>query len=150
MNHENTSIYLVNKCMFNQVAYHGALIYLSILKLATLTFLLLSFILVSIQCENNVRKNKEPILLADREAPLGWVYLRINEDSTFEFESRGLERNGDIYSGIVKIKNDTLFFQYKDSIPRAGQIAVYNTTTVVYIDGQYPEALSIKLNGISK
>ena len=87
--------------------------------------------------------------MADREAPLGWVYLRIYDDSTFQFESRGL-RQGDIYSGKVKITADTLFFNYIDSIPAAGKTAVYNSARVAYIDGQYPESMPITLNEISK
>lgn len=103
--------------------------------------------LVLVQCKSKMQK-KNPILLADREAPLGWVYLRIFEDSTFEFESRGLERKGDIYPGTVRITRDTLFFSYTDSIPNAGQTAVYNSTRVAYIDGKYPENMEIRLNKI--
>lgn len=99
------------------------------------------------QCNDAaLEKKKAPILLADREAPLGWMYLRIYEDSTFEFESRGLERKGDIYSGFVIVKSDTLIFIYKDSIPKAGSIALYNKERVVYINGMYPESLGIKVN----
>ena len=113
-------------------------------------FLYISCLLLS-QCKNNNEQlKKKPILLADREAPLGWVYLRIYADSTFEFESRGLERQGDIYPGQVKITADTLFFNYTDSIPRAGKTAVYNSTRIAYIDGQYPESMLITLNEISK
>jgi hypothetical protein len=103
------------------------------------------------QCKNNNEQHKKkPILLADRDAPLGWIYLRIYDDSTFQFESRGLERQGDIYSGKVKITTDTLFFNYTDSIPKAGKTAVYNSTRIAYIDGQYPESMLITLNEISR
>ena len=88
--------------------------------------------------------------MADREAPLGWVYLRIYEDSTFEFESRSMERQGDVYSGKVNITADTLFFNYIDSIPRAGKTAIYNSFRIAYIDGEYPESMPIKLNEISR
>lgn len=88
----------------------------------------------------------KPILLADREAPLGWVYLRIYEDSTFEFESRGLERRGRIYSGKVTLSADTIFFHYADSIPKAGRTAVLRGDYVSYIDGDYHERVQIRLN----
>jgi hypothetical protein len=90
---------------------------------------------------------KTPILLADREAPLGWVYLRIYEDSTFEFISAGLRRKT-VYPGKVIIKNDSLFFHYLDSIPKAGDIAVLKSNVVAYINGSYPERIEIKLNKI--
>ena len=79
---------------------------------------------------------------------MGWVYLRIFEDSTFEYESRGLERQGDIYSGKVKITRDTLFFNYADSIPSAGKTAIYDSIGISYIDGEYPESLRVTLNEI--
>ena len=91
-------------------------------------------------------EKKETLLLADREAPLGWVYLRVYKDKTFEFESRGLERKGDIYAGTIEIKKDTIFFQYSDSIPKAGNKAVLTYNFVSYFSGEYPERLEIKKN----
>jgi hypothetical protein len=90
--------------------------------------------------------DKMPILTADREAPLGWMYLRIYADNTFEFESRGLERKGEIFAGTVSIQNDTLRFTYFDAVPRAGFTAIVTESQVVYIDGEYPERLAIKRN----
>jgi hypothetical protein len=87
-------------------------------------------------------------LLADREAPLGWVYLRIYQDSTFEFESKGI-RIGTIYSGKAEIKNDTIFFNYTDSIPSAGKTAIISDYTITYIDGEYHESVEIKLSKLS-
>ena len=79
-----------------------------------LTTLLLIILLLS-SCGQSEKKSreieKEPILLADREAPLGWVYLRIYSDSTFEFESRGL-RTSSIYPGKAVIIADSIFFEY--------------------------------------
>jgi hypothetical protein len=58
-----------------------------------LTIKLIFGILLIISCSTKNRENKKELLLqADREAPLGWVYLRIYKDSTFEFESRGQQR----------------------------------------------------------
>ena len=102
------------------------------------------FALILISCKN--KNAKETLLLADREAPLGWVYLRIYTDETFEFESRGLERRGDIYPGKIELSNDTISFHYKDSIPRAGSKAVINKGYVVYLNGDYYERLEIKKN----
>ncbi|GGD30529.1 hypothetical protein [Flavobacterium orientale] len=99
-------------------------------------------ILILTSCSQ--KEQKETVLLAAREAPLGWVYLRVYKDKTFEFESRGLERRGDIYSGIVELKNDTLYFQYSDSIPKAGNKATLTKRFVSYFNGEYPERLEIK------
>lgn len=112
---------------------------MSLVKNITLTLIL---ILTLSSC--NQKEQKEAILIADREAPLGWVYLRIYKDKTFEFESCGLERNGDIFKGTVKLKNDTLYFQYSDSIPRAGNKAKLTERFVVYFGGEYPERLEIR------
>lgn len=108
-----------------------------------LTILLL-FTCILTSC--NSPNEKETILLADREAPLGWVYLRIYEDKTFEFESRGLERRGYIYEGTMELKNDTLYFNYSDSIPSVGKKAVLNKNSILYTHGEYSESLLIKKN----
>ena len=113
------------------------------LLLTTLVFAFLG------SCNSGTQQHidsRTPILLADREAPLGWVYLRIYEDSTFEFESRGLERRGTIYSGKIELSGDTIVFHYRDSIPKAGQRAIMNGDYVSYIDGEYHERIQIKLN----
>jgi len=96
-------------------------------------------------------KEKEPILLADREAPLGWVYLRIYPDSTFEFETRGL-RDRNLFGGKAEITRDTLFFNYIDSIPYAGAKAVYTKGWVNYTNGSgnTHESLEIKLSKLDK
>jgi len=114
-----------------------------------LTILILSFIFSNACIHRSANHIKEPILLADREAPLGWIYLRIYEDSTFEFVSAGL-RSENIFPGKVKICNDTMYFHYNDSIPKAGKTAVFNEKIVAYIDGEYHERVEIKLNKIKK
>lgn len=96
-------------------------------------------------CINPTKTDAKQVLLkAGREAPLGWVDLTIYRDSTFEFTLSGI-RNSDkeVYSGVVEIRNDSLFFTYADSIPRAGKTAIYNNQLVGYIDGEYPERLTI-------
>ena len=112
--------------------------------------ILLYLLLVSCgQTDNSVKKEeKELILTADREAPLGWIYLRMYDDKTFEFESKGLERKGTIYSGKYNLKNDTIIFNYTDSIPRAGNMALIGDKVVAYINGEYPERVEIKINRI--
>lgn len=103
-------------------------------------------LLLLISCNSKTRiDDREPILIADREAPIGWIYLRIYQDSTFEFESRGL-RTRNIYTGKAEISKDTIRFNYQDSIPKAGQTAVYNKYLVAYIDGAYPEKVRIKMS----
>lgn len=102
-------------------------------------------------CNNSTsRTEKTPILKADREAPLGWVYLTIYQDSTFEFTLTGIRADKDVFKGKVDIRNDSLFFSYSDSIPRAGKTAVYNDKAVAYIDGEYPERLNISLTELTK
>jgi hypothetical protein len=122
---------------------------MDLIKLCYLLFSII-FCLTFSRCRNSYNNEKNPILLADREAPAGWIYLRIFEDSTFEFESRGLERKGTIYPGTINLKNDTLFFNYKDSIPNAGRTAILTSNSVAYIEGKYPERVEVKLNKLKK
>jgi len=99
-------------------------------------------------CQNS-KGDKEPVLLADREAPLGWVYLKMYKDKSFEFISRGL-RDKTVYPGTFHLKTDTIFFTYKDSIPKAGKTAIISKKAVTYIDGSYFESVEIKLNNLTK
>lgn len=102
-------------------------------------------------CNNSIsRTEKTPILKADREAPLGWVYLTIYQDSTFEFTLTGIRADKDVFKGKVDIRNDSLFFAYSDSVPRAGKTAIFNDKAVAYIDGEYPERLNISLTELTK
>lgn len=105
--------------------------------------------LLLISCNSKTRiEERKPILVADREAPLGRIYLRIYQDSTFEFESAGL-RTKSIYAGKAEIGSDTIRFNYQDSIPKAGKTAVYNKYLVAYIDGDYPERIEIKMSKLA-
>ena len=85
---------------------------------------------------------------ADREAPLGWIYLNMYDDKSFEFISKGMIRSKDIYAGNYSIKNDTIYFKYKDSIPKAGTKAILINSFLKYIDGEYPESVEVKINKI--
>ncbi|MGQ2984114.1 hypothetical protein [Flavobacterium sp.] len=110
----------------------------------------LFIVLFLFSCQKET-KEKQPILLADREAPLGWVYLRIYPDSTFEFETRGL-RDRNLFDGKAEITRDTLFFHYIDSIPYAGTKAVYTKGSVNYTNGagKTHESLEIKFSKLNK
>lgn len=59
-------------------------------------------------------------------------------------------RNNDIYKGNYELKNDTLYFKYNDSIPKAGSKAIIQNGYVSYINGTYPESVQIKLNKIKQ
>lgn len=108
-------------------------------------FIFFIFLLI-ISC----KEEKKAVLLADREAPLGWIYLKMYDDYTFDFISRGVLRNEDIYSGNYNIESDTVYFKYKDSIPKAGSKAIIKDGFVSYLDGTYRESVEIKLNDIKK
>ena len=108
-------------------------------------FIFFIFLLI-ISC----KEEKKAVLLADREAPLGWIYLKMYDDCTFDFISRGILRNEDIYSGNFNMKSDTINFKYKDSIPNAGSKAIIKNGFVTYLDGTYRESVEIKLNNIKK
>ena len=97
----------------------------------------------------NPKQGKQPVLLADREAPLGWIYLKMYNDNSFEFISYGL-RDGTVFPGTFRVSRDTIFFTYKDSIPRAGKTAVIGDNSVSYFDGEYSESVEIKLNKLKK
>lgn len=89
---------------------------------------------------------KTPILLADREAPIGWVYLKMYQDSTFEFILAG--RPSTVFPGTFELKEDTILFNYKDSVPAAGSQAILSEHYVSYINGEYREQVGITKNKI--
>lgn len=97
---------------------------------------------------SNCNKNSEKIaiLLADREAPIGWISLKIYEDKSFEFISKGIFLD-DVHTGIVKINHDTLYFKYHEEIPNLGKTAIINKKYIEFLDS--PELIEIKLNKIN-
>lgn len=107
---------------------------------------ILYLILIIISCK---KAEKKEVLLAYREAPLGWIYLKMYDDRSFEFISQGMVRDKDVYNGSYQLKNDTLYFKYKDSIPKAGSKAVITKGFVNYINGSYHESVQIKLNKLT-
>ncbi|WP_394665902.1 hypothetical protein [uncultured Chryseobacterium sp.] len=99
-------------------------------------------LLIVTSCKND----RKELLLADREAPLGWIYLKMYDDKSFEFISSGLIRGDDKYPGTYELKNDTVYFTYDGSTPQAGSKAVIDNDFVSYINGSYPESLKVKRN----
>jgi len=90
----------------------------------------------------------EPNLMADREAPLGWVYLRTYPNNTFEFILTGL-RDRTVYPGTYRLSNDTIIFTYSDSIPKLNSFkAIITERSVNYLDGTYSESLQIRKNDL--
>ncbi len=107
-------------------------------------------ILCCFGCDDQEKEEgNKPVLLADREAPIGWVYLNIYEDHSFNFILTGL-RDKTEYPGTCRLNGDTIFFTYKDSIPKAGKTAIISKNSVTYIDGDYQESVIIKLNKLTK
>lgn len=96
-----------------------------------------------ILCNCKQKSEKNTILTADREAPMGWVKLKIYEDQTFEFITSGF-REDVIYPGKVKRSNDTLYFEYSGKTPKVGKIGVIKNNFITYIKGTYVESLQIK------
>ena len=110
----------------------------------------LFFLIITVLTSCKKEDSKRNLLLsADREAPIGWIYLNLYDNDSFEFISKGV-RNGSNYIGTYKIKNDSIYFKYKDSIPSAGSTAVLRDNLVIYVDGKYPERLQISKINISK
>ena len=106
--------------------------------------------LVFTNCNNPVKRaEKIPILKADREAPIGWVYLTIYQDSTFVFTGN-IRSDKDAFKGKVEIHKDSLFFVYSDRIPKAGKTAVLINNAVEYVDGEYRERLIISYTELTK
>lgn len=109
----------------------------------TITYVLIVMFILARHYIEDLRhdlKLKNAILLADREAPIGWVYLRIFKDSSFEFET------GTVYAGKAKITSDSIFFFYTGTIPKAGTMAVYSDKYVTFTNGSYTERVEISLN----
>lgn len=101
-------------------------------------YIILLLITINISNCKTVKNKEEIIFMADREAPIGWVYLKIYSDSTFEF-------SGKKFIGKVHINKDTLLFNYNDSIPKVGKQAVIKGDYLEYVLG-LKEKLKITTN----
>ena len=113
---------------------------------AYLTIVLMGLLLLGCQTE----QKKQPNLLADREAPLGWVSLKAYPDNTFEFIVSGL-RQRDVYPGTYSLTGDTLVFHYTKATPALNSNkAVIKDKYIVYLGGTYPERVEIKVNELKR
>lgn len=112
---------------------------MKIFRIVLICFVILSTLSCSRKSDENT------ILLADREAPLGWIYLKIYDDKTFEYISKGLIID-DVYPGTVKISHDTIYFKYSEETPNQGKIAVINKRYIQYLDSS--QFIEIKRNKI--
>ncbi len=120
------------------------------MKKATL-ITIIALIFLCCQRTSKIPIERKEMLKAGREAPIGWVYLTIYKDSTFQFVLTGIRSNDrEVFPGKVRIKNDSLYFSYTDSIPAAGDIAIIKNKTVIYTNGEYSERLKIGQNEIIK
>ena len=111
-----------------------------------LIFLIISFITL-ISCKRDLVK--DGILMAEREAPIGFNHLRVFKDSTFEFEYTNFPNNK-MYKGKMNVINDTLYFDYTDSTPIFGNKAIIKKNLLIYNYGESKLTLEIWLDSISK
>ncbi|TPE42443.1 hypothetical protein [Pontibacter mangrovi] len=63
-------------------------------------------------------RNKEEVLVASREAPIGGILLKLYEDNTFEIGGFREVKS----SGTYELKSDTLFIIATDSPKQSGYI----------------------------
>ena len=75
--------------------------------------IILAFTLITCTSESNNQAD----LIASREAPLGWVTLKLFKPNNFTI---GTGRGSKIHTGTYIIKKDTIKFNFKDSIPVNG------------------------------
>ena len=99
-----------------------------------------------VSCERDLVKNG--LLMAEREAPIGFNHLRVFKDSTFEFEYTSFP-NSTFHRGSITFIADTIIFKYEDAIPAFGDKAVIDGRYLVYTNGTYNENLEIWLDSIS-
>ncbi len=97
--------------------------------------------------DQKANNSQKPILVAQREAPIGWIWLNLYPDSTFEYLSGG-KREKIKYAGNYKIESDTIIFNYTDSIPLVGSKAFISHSDILYLNGRNKEKLNIVINEI--
>jgi hypothetical protein len=98
-------------------------------------------------CFNSADKNggREPILSADREAPVGWVVFNAYADNTFEYSLSSRHK----YNGTYRLNSDTLFLACKDTTIGI-DTAIIREKSVEFFGKKNPRFASIKINKISK
>ncbi|MGD1890210.1 MAG: hypothetical protein ACFB15_06385 [Cyclobacteriaceae bacterium] len=80
------------------------------------TILIFIVLLICTSCASKVKEkdeNRIPVLRADREAPIGWVYLDLYQDNSFDLK---FGRRDKPKTGTYTLSNDTIYFQYDDEI----------------------------------
>ena len=87
----------------------------------------------------------EPILVADREAPIGWVVFKAYEDSTFKYSLS----SRDNYNGTYKLKGDTLFLSCTDTTIGI-DTAIIREKSIEFFGNKSPRFAGITINKISK
>lgn len=108
--------------------------------------LIISILFLLMSCNGN--QTEIPLLIASREAQLGYVQVSLFSDNKFEFRNSGL-RTGFRYSGTYTISSDTIFFVFSDSTPKPD-------CNIAILDDKYLKyktclgSLSIRKNNLPK
>jgi hypothetical protein len=101
-----------------------------------------------ISCFNSFDRNEkgpEPILAADREAPIGWVIFKAYPNNTFEYSLSSRHQ----YKGTFKFKNDTLFLICTDTTIGI-DTAIIRDKSVEFLGKKSPRFASITINKLAK
>ncbi len=78
----------------------------------------------------------DPIIVASREAPLGYVVMQLYDDGTFAFENRGLRSTSEeTYKGTFVNHHDTLSFLFQAVPPWAGCTSAILTDRLIIFNG---------------
>lgn len=112
-------------------------------------FTYIIFSLIFIGCSSN-RSDKEDnlVLYAKREAPLGWLYLKLYNDGKFDFVSKGI-RDESVYPGTYRIQSDTILLAFNDTVPKAGDdTLIIQNNSLTYANNH--GGLSITLNKLAE
>lgn len=98
-------------------------------------------------CFNSADKKDEPepILSADREAPVGWVVFNAYADNTFEYSLSSRHK----YSGTFRLNSDTLFLACNDTTIGI-DTAIIREKSVEFFGKKSPRFAGITVNKISK
>ncbi|OMP31626.1 hypothetical protein [Mangrovimonas sp. DI 80] len=117
---------------------------------------LFSLILI-LNCSNNnsQKDNRKFVFKANREAPIGWVYLDLYADSSFDLR---FNRRGKPNSGKYQYIEDTIYLKYdlKQDVYRSK--AIINKNNLCFINDsirkinnvECTELLEITLNNLIK
>jgi hypothetical protein len=94
------------------------------------------FSVIFTACSSSHGREKEPVLIAGREAPLGWVTLKLYADNSFDLINGGMRASdSESYPGSYRTVGDTLIFAYRDSVPDQGCDRALRTDRFIVFDG---------------